>query len=77
MRSAWRQEGGESLGHGRSSVVIEAQPIDERGIFLQAKDARLGVACLSFSRDRAQLSEAEPQSRPRQENLSILIVACG
>jgi len=77
MRSAWRQKFDELPGHGCGSVVIEAEPVDERGILLQAKDARFGITGLRFGGNRAQLSEAEPERGPRQRHLRIFIVTCG
>src|SRR2546428_5792398 len=77
MWAAWGQELCEPLCHGYGAIIVKPQPIDTRLVFFQAKNAWLGVTFLRFSGDRTQLNEAEPQGRPRQWYLGILIVACG
>ena len=77
MRATWGQELREPPCHSRGAIIVKTQPIDTRLVFFQAKDAGLGVSFLSFSGDRAQLDEAEPQGRPRKRHLSVLVAACG
>ena len=77
MQATWGQEPHESPCHSRGAIIVKTQPIDTRLVFFQAKNTWLGIPFLGFSGDRAQLNEAEPQGKPRQRHLGILVVACG
>ena len=65
--------GGKPHMHRSRTAIIEAQPIDDRLVGLEAKQARSRVAGLGLRRDRSDLYETEAEPKQRVRNFRILV----
>ena len=61
--------------HRRQTLAVEAEPVDQRQIFLQPEQPRLRVAGLRARRDGPDLGETEAQRQDRVRHLGVLVEA--
>ena len=59
------------------AIVVEAEPVDDRLLFGDAKDARPGIALLGAGSDRSHFGKAEAERLPSAKRHGILIEARG
>src|SRR5437879_7312535 len=58
-----------------SAAIVEAQPINQRAIARQPKQARLWIAGLRLARNRADFNESEAERAQRIRRFTILVEA--
>ena len=64
---------GEPVQNGFGALRIEAEPVDDAPIGVEAKDARPRVAPLRQRRDGADFDKAKAQAQQRVRHLGILV----